>query len=188
MATDITSGKTDKPAFAKRTIGLLGGSFNPAHIGHRYISEQALKLLPLDEVWWLVSPLNPFKKADDMLDYSLRIQLAEDISSSDTIKVCDIENKIGTFYTADTLAWLIKKYPEYHFIWLMGDDLLKDFPLWKDWQKIPSLTDIAVFPRTLSKTDAENLPASRFLQSIGKWNYMDIKPLKISATEIRNSK
>lgn len=167
-------------------IGLLGGSFNPAHVGHLYISEQAIKLLRLDELWWIVNPLNPFKKGKDMLNYALRCQLAEDIAMPNkAIKVCDIEQKIGTRYTIDTLRWIVSNHKDKRFVWLMGDDLLKDFHLWKDWQEIPNLVDIAIFPRIANETDLQKMPASIFFKSVGKWQYIDIKPLDISATEIR---
>ena len=108
--------------YARKTIGLLGGSFNPAHDGHRYISLQALKLLGLDEVWWLVSPLNPLKEAKDMASYERRVAIAEQVSNHPRIKVSQIEREIGTRYTADTLERLTDLYPDARFVWLMGAD------------------------------------------------------------------
>ena len=116
--------------YVRKTVGLLGGSFNPAHDGHRYISLQALKLLGVDEVWWLVSPLNPLKEAKDMASYDRRVAIAEQVSNHPRIKVSRIEQEIGTRYTADTLEKLRELYPDTAFVWLMGADNLTQFHRW----------------------------------------------------------
>jgi nicotinate-nucleotide adenylyltransferase len=138
-----------KPIYTKnRTIGLLGGSFNPAHAGHLHISEHALNTLGLDEIWWLVSPQNPLKSKDDMADYGERFASAVAITKSNKkIFVSDIEQKIGTKYTYQTISELQKRYHGTHFIWLMGADNLAGFHRWQRWQEILRLVPIVVFDR-----------------------------------------
>ena len=131
----------------RKTVGLLGGSFNPAHDGHRYISLQALKLLGLDEIWWLVSPLNPLKKASGMASYERRLDSAEKIARHPRIHVSDIEYRIGTRYTVDTLTKLEELYPDVNFVWLMGADNLDQLPKWYRWREIMRSVPIAVFAR-----------------------------------------
>lgn len=128
-------------------IGLLGGSFNPAHGGHRAISLFALDALGLDEVWWLVSPGNPLKPADDMAQLPARLGSALRQARRSRIRPTAIESRLGTRYTIDTLRALVRRYPKIRFIWLMGQDNLAQFPLWRDWRRIARLVPIAVIVR-----------------------------------------
>ncbi|TNE40631.1 MAG: nicotinate-nucleotide adenylyltransferase [Alphaproteobacteria bacterium] len=128
-------------------IGLLGGSFNPAHDGHRHISLTALRLLGLDQVWWLVSPQNPLKPADGMADFEARIASARRIARHPKIRISDFEKKIGTARTAETLASLNVTYPQHRFVWLMGADNLVQFPKWHRFEAIMKEVPIAVFNR-----------------------------------------
>jgi nicotinate-nucleotide adenylyltransferase len=131
-----------------KRIGLLGGSFNPAHDGHRRISLAALETLALDELWWLVSPGNPLKaEAADMAPIEARLRSAEKVAAGSRIKVLDFEREAGTRYTVDTLAQLIRRYPRFRFIWIMGEDTLPNFHLWRSWRQIARLVPIAVIPR-----------------------------------------
>ncbi len=130
-----------------RRIGLLGGSFNPAHAGHRHISLLALKLLRLDEVWWLVSPHNPLKPAAGMAGLEARLERARAVARHPRIHVTDIERRLATRYTADTLRALTARHRRQAFVWLMGGDNLAQIPRWKDWTAIFSLVPIAVFDR-----------------------------------------
>src|SRR6187399_1976657 len=108
-------------AAAGRRIGLLGGSFNPAHGGHLHISRLALARLGLDEVWWLVSPQNPLKPASSMAPFAERLDRAERVAAADRrIRVSDIEARLGTTYSADTIEALRRRFPRTRFIWLMG--------------------------------------------------------------------
>jgi nicotinate-nucleotide adenylyltransferase len=127
--------------------GLLGGSFNPAHGGHRAISLAAAKALNLDEVWWLVSPGNPLKPAKGMAPYQARMASAHLQARRSVIRVSDIERRLGTRYTVDTLARLIRRYPKRRFIWIMGADNIAQFHHWRDWRKIARLVPIAVVAR-----------------------------------------
>jgi nicotinate-nucleotide adenylyltransferase len=131
----------------RRRIGLLGGSFNPAHNGHRHISLIALKALGLDAVWWLVSPQNPLKPAAGMAPFAERMARAAKVARHPRIHICDIEERLGTRYTLDSLTALGRRFPETRFVWLMGADNLKQISRWKHWQRIFSLVEIAVFDR-----------------------------------------
>ena len=119
-----------------KRIGLLGGSFNPAHRGHRQLSLAALAALGLDEVWWLVSPGNPLKEGKEMAPFEARLASAEEVARGTPIQVSDFEREAGTRYTIDTLRKLMARHPEHRFIWLMGMDTLPNFHLWKDWQEL----------------------------------------------------
>jgi nicotinate-nucleotide adenylyltransferase len=134
-------------AYAGQRIGLLGGSFNPAHDGHLYISREALKRLRLDAVWWLVSPQNPLKPVAGMATFADRLAAARHVADDPRIRVTDIEARIGTRYTADTLAALTRRYPATHFVWMMGADNLVQLPSWRHWSRIVNTVVIAVFAR-----------------------------------------
>lgn len=128
--------------------GLLGGSFNPAHCGHRRISLAALRALGLGEVWWLVSPGNPLKEgARDMAPLPARVASARTAGRRAPIRVTAIERRLGTRYTVDTLRRLVARYPGRRFVWLMGADNLGDFHRWRDWRGIARIVPIAVIGR-----------------------------------------
>lgn len=130
-----------------RRIGLLGGSFNPAHGAHRAISLLALRALALDEVWWLVSPGNPLKPPTEMAPLSARLACAREAARRAPIRVTAIEAHLRTRYTVDTLRALCRRYPRHRFIWLMGGDNLHQFGQWKNWRGIARTMPIAVIAR-----------------------------------------
>lgn len=131
-----------------RRIGLLGGSFNPAHDGHLHISRAALALLGLHEVWWMVSPQNPLKGTSDMASLEARLDSAERVARRDSrIRVTAVEAELGTVYTADTLAALTRHFPAIRFVWLMGADNLAQIEKWRGWRSIFGTVPIAVFDR-----------------------------------------
>jgi nicotinate-nucleotide adenylyltransferase len=147
-------------------VGLLGGSFNPAHEGHRYISLQALKKLGLDEIWWMVSPQNPLKPVRGMAPFAERLEAARKIANHPRIKVTGIERHLGTRYTADTLRALKKRLPRGRFVWLMGADNLIEIPRWDEWAVIFKTVPIAVFDRpTYSLRARGSKAAQRFHRS-----------------------
>jgi nicotinate-nucleotide adenylyltransferase len=127
--------------------GLLGGSFNPAHRGHRQLSIHAARLLGLDEVWWLVSPGNPLKPKQGMAALECRFASARAAARGLPIRVTAIERELGTRYTADTLRLLTRRFPERDFVWLMGADNLQQFHRWRDWRGIARTVPIAVVGR-----------------------------------------
>ena len=186
-------------------IGLLGGSFNPAHEGHRHISVTALRLLGLDQVWWLVSPQNPLKPEAGMAEYSERLASARLTARHPKIKISDFEYRIGERRTARTLAALKVTYPQHHFVWLMGADNLVQLPKWQQWEMIMKQVPIAVFNRpghtykALNGKVAHKYRKSRILDSpSGKstralanmappaWVFITQTTHKMSSTEIRN--
>ena len=127
--------------------GLLGGSFNPAHGGHRAISLNAVAALGLDELWWLVSPGNPLKPAKGMAPLPARLASAQRMARRAPIRATAIEAELGTRYTVDTLKKLVRRYPNRQFIWMMGADNLGQLPRWRDWRGIARLMPIAVIAR-----------------------------------------
>jgi len=128
-------------------IGLLGGSFNPAHAGHRHVAEQALRQLRLDQVWLMVSPGNPLKPARGMAPFARRLASARAIADGRRIIATDIEARLGTRYTVDTLEQLQRRFPRARFVLLMGADNLSQLPRWKRWRRIAREVPIAVLPR-----------------------------------------
>ncbi|PZO86846.1 MAG: nicotinate-nucleotide adenylyltransferase [Sphingomonas sanxanigenens] len=145
--------------------GLLGGSFNPAHRGHRAISLHAIDALGLDELWWMVSPGNPLKAgATDMAPLAARLASARAMARRSRIRATDIEARLGTRYTADTLRKLIRRYPKRRFVWLMGADNLDQFHLWRDWRKIARMVPIAVIARPGYDAHAHAAPAMGWLR------------------------
>jgi nicotinate-nucleotide adenylyltransferase len=129
-------------------IGLLGGSFNPAHHGHRHISVEAMRALGLDEVWWLVSPGNPLKEgAKDMAPFEARFASARHMARGARIRVSDFEARECTRFTVDTVRRLKQRHPEHRFIWLLGSDTLPNFHKWRDWRRLAGEVPIAVIRR-----------------------------------------
>jgi nicotinate-nucleotide adenylyltransferase len=145
--------------------GILGGSFNPAHSGHRRISLQAIESLGLDELWWLVSPGNPLKDGhSDMAPLATRLASANKVARGSRIVPTAIEAQLGTRYTADTLRKLVRRFPNHRFIWLMGADNLAQFHLWRDWRNIARTMPIAVIARPGYDGAAQNAPAMGWLR------------------------
>jgi nicotinate-nucleotide adenylyltransferase len=133
---------------------VLGGSFNPAHEGHLHISLYAIKTLALDMVWWMVSPQNPLKPENGMAPLEERMAAAAELVHDRRIIVTDIEKRLGTRYTINTLTALTASFPEKRFVWIMGADNLLQFPRWKDWRRLFSTVPIAVFDRAPYSTEA----------------------------------
>lgn len=128
-------------------VGLLGGSFNPAHPGHRHISLLALELLALDQVWWLISPHNPLKPEAGMAPYAERVAGARRLARHPRIRLNEIEQRWGTRFTDETLRGLVRRHPRTRFVWIMGADNLDQIPRWRHWPRIFATVPIAVFDR-----------------------------------------
>jgi nicotinate-nucleotide adenylyltransferase len=128
-------------------VGLLGGSFNPAHGGHRRISIEALRRLELDQVWWLVAPQNPLKPRHDTAPLARRLQRAEAVADHPRIRVTDLEARLGTRYTVDTVARIRARFPAIGFVWLMGADNLATLHRWRRWRELVHMVPIAIFDR-----------------------------------------
>ncbi len=181
-------------------IGLLGGSFNPAHEGHLHISLEAIKRLRLDFVWWLVSPQNPLKAERGMAPLSERISGAFNMARHPRIMVTNIESRLGTNYSVDTIRALKRACPTTRFLWLMGADNLHQFEKWKAWPQIVGELPIAVFDRPgysiralrgkmagsykgarRTPREARNLAGSKG----AAWSYINCPRHPASATDIR---
>jgi nicotinate-nucleotide adenylyltransferase len=147
-------------------IGLLGGSFNPAHEGHRHIARLALKRLRLQQVWLMVSPGNPLKPSRGMASQPERLASARGIADGRRIVATEIEGKLHTRYTVDTLRILRTRFPRVRFVWLMGADNLVQLPAWNEWLHIARHTSFAVLPRP---TYNESALAGQAARRLAKW-------------------
>ncbi|MFO1073694.1 MAG: nicotinate-nucleotide adenylyltransferase [Geminicoccaceae bacterium] len=180
-------------------VGLLGGSFNPAHDGHRYISLEALRRLRLDQVWWLVSPQNPLKQRAGMAPLAERVAGAARVARHPRLRVLPLETRLGTRYTVDTLLRLAD-WPDHRFVWLMGADNLAQLHRWRQWHRIVGACAIAVFERhpyshsALAAPAAEvfagaRLPEARLAELADAeppaWAFIRLRPHPASATAIR---
>lgn len=154
---------TDHPfPFARpgQTIGLLGGSFDPAHEGHAHITREAMKRFGLRHVWWLVSPGNPLKNRGPA-PLADRMARAKAVMQHPRVTVTDVEARLGTRYTAQTLAALMQRYPGVRFVWLMGADNLAQFHLWQDWTWIMKSVPVGVLARPGDRISARMSRAAR---------------------------
>lgn len=184
-----------------RTIGLFGGSFNPAHAGHRQVTLEVMKRYGLDEVWWLVSPGNPLKNKSNMAEYGLRLASARTVANHPRIRVSDVEARAGTRFTLDTLCLLQRQYPYVTFVWIMGADNLAQFHRWKGWREIAKRVDIVVVDRkpwthrALRSKSALALASRRSkghqhltagVSGPRQWTYHFGRISPLSATKLRN--
>lgn len=154
-------------ASAGQRIGLLGGSFNPPHDGHRLITQIALKRLQLDRIWWLVTPGNPLKSHDDLPPLNERMEACRDFIRNPRVVVTGFEAQLATAYTVATLDYLQARRPGVHFVWIMGADNLATFHHWRQWREIADLMPIAVVDRPGWHLKALASPAAQALQ--GYW-------------------
>lgn len=143
----MTTIRAPGPVAPGLRIGLLGGSFNPAHAGHVHVSDVALKRLGLNYVWWLVSPQNPLKPSKGMAPFGERLARARACAMHPRIRVTGIEAALGTRYTVDTVRALKRRFPRVRFVWLMGSDNLREFSRWRRWPFLAAMVPIAVVMR-----------------------------------------
>ena len=184
---------------AQRIIGLLGGSFDPAHAGHVEITRHALRRFGLDRVWWMVSPANPLKTTgpDPLLS---RIRAAKRVMEHPKVNVTGIESDLGTRFTSDTIAALKQRFAQYRFVWLMGADNLNQFHKWHAWETIMNSVPIGILARSGDQMAPLNARASRIYraarlpgyqsqllgrQSAPCWCYLPIPMKDISSTRLR---
>ena len=187
-------------ALSGQRIGLLGGSFDPPHGGHVHITRAALKRFRLDRVWWLVSPGNPLKQ-EGPAALDRRVAAARALMRHPRVEVTDIEARIGTRYTAETLARLGAVYPGVRFVWLMGADNLASFHRWQHWRSIMETVPVGVLARPGDRISARLSPAARAYRrykvpapmapclaglSVPAWCFTNVPMVNLSSTEIRN--
>jgi nicotinate-nucleotide adenylyltransferase len=186
----------------RQLTGLLGGSFNPAHGGHRRVSLSAVEALGLDEMWWLVSPGNPLKDKQGMATLGDRVKVARKLARRAPIRVTAIERELGTRFTIDTLRKLRRRYPRRRFVWLMGADNLAQLHRWRDWRGIAREMPIAVANRPGYDAAALASPAMAWLRRFrvpaaglrnrGEWSAPALIELRFdpdprSATKLRQA-
>jgi len=128
-------------------IGLFGGTFDPPHAAHRAACLLAMKRIGLDRVWWLVTPGNPLKDTHGLAPLAARVVAAQALAGHPRIDVTDLEARLGTRYTYETVSYLVRRCPQVHFVWIMGADNLRSFHRWQRWRGIASLVPIAVVDR-----------------------------------------
>lgn len=182
-----------------RVVGLLGGSFDPAHEGHVHISREALKRFALDELWWLVSPGNPLKERGPA-PLESRMARAREVMVHPRVKISDFEARAGTRYTAETLKALMRARPGVRFVWLMGADNLSQFDRWQDWRWIIEHVPVGVLARPGMRSAARHARAaniyagarlsgreSRLLAQgpAPRWCFVNLPMVDISSSEIR---
>lgn len=183
-----------------RRIGLLGGSFNPAHEGHLHVSRQAMMRLDLDRIWWLVAPQNPLKSASGTAPLEERLAGARRTARDRRILVTDIERRLETRYTIDTLRELLRCFPERRFVWIMGADNLLQLPRWREWRAMMASIPVAVFDRApysigaLAGEAAQKYARSRIASNIARtladqtppaWTFFHTPLHPATATRIR---
>lgn len=183
-----------------RRIGLLGGSFNPAHRAHRRMSLAAMAALGLEELWWLVSPGNPLKPTEGMAPFAARFASARAMTRRSPIRVTDIERRLGTRFTVDTVTAIVRSRPDARFVWLMGADTVARFHQWKDWRRLARTLPIAVLSRPGYDDDARAARAMGWLRwfvhpaaTAGRWTdwsapaivLLRLPPDLTSATRLR---
>ena len=180
-------------------IGLLGGSFDPPHSGHAHITREALRRFGLHRVWWLVSPGNPLK-SDGPAPMARRMEVARAMIRDPRVMVTDIEARIGTRYTAQTLTILRGRYPGVRFVWLMGADNLASFHRWDRWRTILRQVPVGVVARpgwglsALNSVTARAFCGARVPEAQARaladrtppaWCYIRIPMQDISSTDLR---
>jgi nicotinate-nucleotide adenylyltransferase len=188
-------------ARAGQTIGLLGGSFDPAHAGHAHITREALKRFGLDRVWWLVSPGNPLK-THGPAPMAERLRSARQVMQHPKVEVSDLEAQLGTRATADTVAALQAIYPGVRFVWLMGADNLAQLHLWQDWRSIMERMPVGVLARPGQRISARMSPAARIYRQFriaGResqllaraappaWCFVNVAMVDLSSSAIRDA-
>ena len=146
-------------------VGLYGGSFNPVHAGHLHVARTALRRLGLDRVIWLVSPQNPLKSAADTLSLDDRMAAVRRLATGPSMIVSDIETRIGSAYTIDTLRVMQARWPEVKFVWLMGADNLAQFHRWRGWTEIMRSVPVAVISRPGAMLRSRFSPAAQRFSS-----------------------
>ena len=185
----------------KKFVGILGGTFDPPHEGHLFISKFAKIKLDISEVWWIVTTTNPLKK--NKIDYIERLKKVKKFLTNQHIKVLEIKDLSKNTYTVDLLEYLFKKFPQKKFVWLMGSDSLANFHLWRDWKKIFYNIPIAIFDRppyslSISRAKAilyfkENRISSKLSKNLKfmkppKWLFITGLTNLQSSTKIRQKK
>ncbi|MDX2259200.1 MAG: nicotinate-nucleotide adenylyltransferase [Hyphomicrobiaceae bacterium] len=151
------------PAAEGMRIGLMGGSFNPPHAGHLVAAATAMKKLRLDRLWWLVTPGNPLKARAGLASLEARVEAIDRLVRDPRQVVTTFEAELGTAFTAETIGFLVARFPASRFVWVMGADNLATFHHWQNWRGIADAVPIAVVDRPHHTLAALASPAARAL-------------------------
>lgn len=188
---------------AGQRVGIMGGTFNPPHEGHRLAAEAAMKRLGLDQLWWLITPGNPLKSLNGLSSQNGRMSLVRPFVRGPKMKITGFERELGTRYTAATLAFLKRRHPGVRFVWIMGADNLASFDRWQHWRRIAEIMPFAVVDRPgwrfagLSSPAAQALSRSRLPESEAlsladrkppAWMLLTIRLSDLSSTALRTAK
>ena len=165
-------------------IGLYFGTFNPVHIGHTILANHMLHYTDMDEVWMVVTPHNPHKKKSTLLDNHHRLEMVYKATEQfEDIHPTDIEFKLKQpNYTVDTLVHISEKFPNNEFVLIMGEDNLRTFHKWKNYEVILEHYEVYVYPRIGDKIIGENN-----LKNHNKIHFVEAPIVEISSTFIRQS-
>lgn len=187
-------------AMPGQRIGLMGGTFNPPHDGHRIVAETAVKRLKLDQLWWVVTPGNPLKENGGLPSQAVRMAQARRFAHGPKMKITGFEAELGTPYTAATIAFLLRRYPEVRFVWVMGADNLAGFDRWQHWQGIAASVPIAVVDRpgwrlkAMASRAAQHLAGARIEETDAAvlpdldppaWTFLTSRLSPLSSTALR---
>lgn len=190
------------PACPGMRIGLLGGSFNPAHEGHLHISQVAMARLGLNAMWWLVTPGNPLKEKGAAATLPRRFASAQAMARHPRITVTAFEAALGTPYTANTIAFLRRRYPAVRFVWIMGGDNLAQFHRWRHWRRVFASMPLLVLDRPDARLPAMASPAAHVFAAARlpeeaavllpaaappAWAYLSLPLSPLSSTAIREA-
>lgn len=148
-------------ALPGQRIGLMGGSFDPPHEGHRNVAMTVTRRLALDQVWWIVSPGNPLKRTAGRPDQARRMELCRQLADHPRMRVTGFERELGTAYSAATVAFLRRRLPSVRFVWVIGADNLATLHHWRRWRDIAWAMPIAVVDRPGYRLAAHASPAAR---------------------------
>jgi nicotinate-nucleotide adenylyltransferase len=183
-----------------RRVGVMGGTFNPAHDGHRIVAETAARRLRLDQVWWVVTPGNPLKSRNGLPGQSARMAAIRSHARGPAMKITGFEAELGTPYTAATLAYLKRRYPGIHFVWVMGADNLASFHRWQQWRRIAETMPLAIVDRpgwrlkALASPAASALSRGRIPERLAAglvtakppaWTFLTSRLSPLSSTQLR---
>lgn len=188
-------------AYPGQRIGIMGGTFNPPHDGHRIVAETALRRLALDQIWWAVTPGNPLKSNGGLPPLANRMAAARRFARGPRMKLTAFERELGTPYTAATLAFLKRRFHGVDFVWVMGADNLASFHRWQHWRRITGLMPVAVVDRpgwrlkSLAGPAASALSRHRVPERFARlvagmpapaWTFLTSRLSELSSTKLRN--
>lgn len=169
-------------------VGLLGGSFNPPHAGHRHIAMLALKRFNLDAVWWLVSPGNPLKSREDLLPLPQRLAQVRQVADHPLFIPCALETALGTARTFDTNRLLKRRFPRTHFLWLCGMDNALIFHRWHRWREVAAQIPIVFIARPPLVSSVQTCPIRLLATGSAQIRWLlDVPTTAISSTALRQA-